>query len=274
VADEPVLETETPQEGNEEDEELEIPEGDSLPREVVEKARKQAAKYRTERNDLKQFVDGLGGRDYVERLITATRTSEGVAQLFLEAGRSFGLSEDALRAMLEGKSDPASTVKPLAGDTDDDDDETPLTKKQLRELEARLKEEIAKPLSQQRAQDLAAQGARVIHETLEDLDITAQDDKKRVMRYVAEYMPEAGTPDEFNPQVLAAAVRRGYEDFNKDAELMAKNYREKKREAAGAPASLGNSSGAPTFKLPKEPRNSAEATQALEEWLSKQERGA
>lgn len=256
------------------DQDEELPSGDQLPRSVAEKARRQAAKYRTERNELKTFVDGLGGKEYVERLITATRTTEGVAQIFKEAGRAFGISDEVLAKLLSGESVVPAT-KPQEGSDDDDDDDTPLTKAELRKLKKELQDEIQKPLSQQRTADLAAQGARVIHQTLEELGADTDTDKRRVMRYVSDFMPEAGSPDEFDPVILAEAVRKGHEAFEKDFEAASKGYLSKKRQAAGAPGGLGNAGAeAPTFKIPKEPRNSKEASEALEKWVRSQERGA
>lgn len=247
---------------------------EQYPKSALQKVRQEAARRRTEARDLKTFIDSLGGREYVERLVSATRTPEGVEQLFKEAGRARGIPDETLESILSGKSPvPGTGPKPDAEGEDDDDQ--PLTKKELKALEQRMKEEIARPLSQQRVADLAANGARTINETLEKLGVTDLPDKKRVMRYVGEFMPEAGSPQEFDPEVLAQAVRDGHKAYEDDIEAVTKTYLGRKREATSTPAGLGTGSNgsAPTFQLPKEPRNSKEASEALAAWVAKQDQG-
>jgi hypothetical protein len=247
--------------------------GDQFDRAYVEKLRGEAAKYRTNAREWEQFVERNGGKDYVERLVGSTRTPEGVMALWTQAGQALGLSMDDMNALVQGQPLSRSGKAALAAAAEEtEDDDHPITKKELENYLREMSERVTAPLEAQRQQDMASAGARTIFQTLDNLGVTNDEDRSDIIMLAEQIGKDMGVyeggPREYDPQALEESIKAAHELFNTRNERRAQDYLKRKREASEAPAGMGGGSSA-AFELPAEPKNTAEASKMMRSLLSR-----
>lgn len=245
--------------------EQELPQGDQFDRAYVEKLRNEAAGYRTKARDLESFMESSGGRERLERLVEATTTEEGVFSLFVEAGKKLGLGINELQSLFAGGA---------GDDEDEDDDDTddkPLTRRELEQLlEQKLEQEVRRPLTQQRQEQAIAEGERAVVQTLDQLGVTDDDDRRLIMRLAEDFAPPDGDPRAYDPRVLAESIRKAHEHFETLQSRYGERYVQRKRQTTTNPLT-GGGGGSPTMVLPKEPKNVQEAIDMIRHQQARQE---
>ena len=191
-----------------------------------------------------------GGKDTIEaahRLYEATRSEDGVVDLFIEAGKSLGLSMKDLQALF-GNGAPA----PEGEQGPEFDPDEPLTIGQFQELQRKQAEEQA-----QREQARIRQVAEsAVTSALKELDLDPASPTTRTILGLADPHVKG---DYGNPEAVAAAVRTGYAEFQAQVQKEHERYLATKAQQAQqvpqAPAG-----GAPPSEAPEpEPKDVAEA---------------
>ena len=191
--------------------------------------------------------EAYGGKDAVEAAISwhkAAQTEDGVTQLFIEAGRSLGLSMEQMEALFP---DPAAQ-----GQGTEEDQDRPLTAKEVREL---MDKEIRKPLEAQRQEATFAAARQTISETFKSLGVEDTATQQAILRLGDQHLDA----NDLSPTAVADAVRKGHESFQALVEANAQGYLKKKQEQAEAtPKSPAGGASAGSTTQP-EPQNVAEA---------------
>ena len=194
--------------------------------------------------------EAYGGKDAVEAAISwhkAAQTEDGVTQLFIEAGRSLGLSMEQMEALFP---DPATPGVMPQGTEEDPD--RPLTAKEVREL---MDKEIRKPLEAQRQEATFAAARQTISETFKSLGVEDTATQQAILRLGDQHLDA----NDLSPTAVADAVRKGHESFQSLVAANAQGYLKKKQEQAEAtPKSPAGGASAGSTTQP-EPQNVAEA---------------
>lgn len=190
-----------------------------------------------------------GGKDTIEaahRLYEATRSEDGVVDLFIEAGKSLGLSMKDLQALF-GNGAPA----PEGEQGPEFDPDEPLTIGQFQELQRKQAEEQA-----QREQARIRQVAEsAVTSALKELDLDPASPTTRTILGLADPHVKG---DYGNPEAVAAAVRQGHSEFQ--AQVQAEHERYLKTKAAQAQAVPQAPAGSSAAEAQEpEPKDVAEA---------------
>ena len=199
------------------------------------------------------FAD-FGGRDVVEQAIRVhqlTQSDEGVVQLFIEAGRSLGLSFDQMEALFRGEALPAA---------EEEDLDRPITARELREME----EQRAAQAAAARTQEAAATAQRAIQSTVTELGLTMEDPATKL---ILQYGDKHFDRNDLSPEAVRNAVLRGHAEYQADLDKQARAYLAKKREKAGAVPSAPAGASAPSGESMPEPKDSAEAAARVRKML-------
>lgn len=190
--------------------------------------------------------EAFGGKEAVEaahRLYEASRTEDGVIQLFIDAGRSLGLGLKDIQALFD-KDSGGEEVEPP-------DPDEPLTRREFEEALARQQQTLA----ERQAAAEAAIARKAVQDTLGTLGLDPNDPTtKIVLQFGDQY-----TKGDLSPENVANAVRRGHADYLAAVERDAKKYLEKKVAAAEAVPSAPAGAAAPAEPPAAEPRDVAEA---------------
>lgn len=189
-----------------------------------------------------------GGKDTVEaatRLYEASRTEDGVIQLFIEAGRSLGLGLKEIEALFTGAA-PAAEGEP---EPEFDPDE-PLTYGAFQEMQRKQAEAAAA----QQAAAAQATAKEAVRTTVEALGLDPADPATKVILQFGDNHIKG----DFSPENVAKAVRQGHADYLAQVERDAQAYLQKKAaQAAAVPqAPAGTPAASPA---PVEPMNTSEA---------------
>lgn len=226
------------------EEDLEIPEGDTFPRQYVEEVRDRYAKERVKRRDIEKQLEEYGGLDAVREAVglqQAMQTEEGVIDLFIEAGRALGLGVREMEQLFgEGRAGGGGEGE------EEEDDSRVLTLAEARRL---LEEEVRGPLHAERMAEQEQAARKTVASTLKELGVDDQRAMQAVLQFGDRYLPQQYTTDD-----VAAAVRRGYEDWVSLMEEQGQKYRQKKAgQKQGVPKKpAGTSAGVPPYEPPKD----------------------
>lgn len=265
-------ESQPPQGGTDEeslelDLESELPDDPEALKAELKKVRGEAAKNRIARREAEKVFDEFGGRDTVQRVMGATKSTQGLTQLFIESGQAVGIDRARIMAMLSGTTDDSKPAGASTTKDDDPDDDAPLTRKEYQALKAELEAQIRGPIESQRTEDLVRAGERTIFDTLEAEEITDPKEQSRVLKFVEDHAPQAGDPDEFDPSRIRQAVKAGIKDYRDFQEEAGTNYLKRKEQASDG-ASRGSATGVGTLKVEKEPQSVEEAAAMARKLLS------
>lgn len=172
-----------------------------------------------------------GGKDAVEaatRMYEATRTQEGVVDLFIEAGKALGLNLQQMQALFGVEETPPEEVDP----------DEPLTIGQFQEMQRRQEEE-----AQRREQErIKATATKAVQETTAALGLKIGDPVTQTVLQLAD-QHVAGNYGDYD--AVAKAIRQGHADFQalveqeKQKALQAKHEQAQQVPSApsgGAPA--------------------------------------
>jgi hypothetical protein len=196
----------------------------------------------------------FGGRQEVERALRMyqhAQTDDGVVDLFLEAGRSLGLSHEAMQTLFNDLAGEA----PEAPDPDE-----PLTRGEFQaELERRQQAAAAAE-----AQRVRATAEAAVQQELTALGLKVDDPQTQVILTLGDRHLKGKT----DAESIRAAVRAGHADFQAQVETEAKRYLQTKQQQAASVPSAPAGSGAPAEPPPAEPRDVAEAIKAVRRRLA------
>lgn len=195
----------------------------------------------------------FGGREAIEaahRLYEASRTEDGVIQLFLDAGRNLGLSLKDMQAFFEAQGGPVEEVE-------EEDLDEPVTRRELREAEQRRQQEAA----EKRAAEQRTQHATVVRSVVADLNVP----EKSVQAVLA--LADQHMKGEPNTESITAAIRAGWADFQAEAQVIADRILAEKREQAAKVPSAPSGAAAPATAEEPEPQNAMEAIKRVRERL-------
>lgn len=175
-------------------------------------------------------------------------TDEGITSLFIEAGRSLGLGDEAIRGLFGQGAEPAPGP-------DDDDLDTVLTKREALEL---LEQKVLEPQAEaarREAEEAHAEHVRsTIHSTLDALEVVDDDDiRMSVLQISNRFLPTDRDPTDAD---IEKAIKQGVETFQaKIGEEAAKRLAEKREVRDAQPKVVtGGGGGAgepvepPTFE--------------------------
>lgn len=250
-ASEPVEETWDDPEALPEDQDL-------FPRSYVEELRDREARYRIKARDSVTQLDEFGGVDAVRAAVElhqSLQTDDGVVSMFIEAGRALGLGVDQLEALF-GESAAESGTEQSALDGLNDEDE--ISVKDARaliaaEVERAIQSKVVAPQAEQEYAEAVQTAQRTVRDTVAELKI-ADEDVDGVLSAGQKYLKDG----DLDPANIAAAVRRGHEDYEKAlAQRAEKRLQAKAKVKETVPSSTGASTPGGTA-LP-EPQNSEEA---------------
>lgn len=187
--------------------------------------------------------------DEAKNLRNQLQTDDGVVAMFIESGRALGLGVEKLEGLF-GEAEVA-----LNKDAEEQGDK-PLTKA---EIMAIVQKEVLTPLQQQQAQAAQANARATIDTTVRSLGMDPKADAKDVdlvLRLADKYVGE----NDFNPERIADAIRKGFDEFGElSAERKAKYVKDKRETKDKVPSSTaGTTSAGAGTQLP-EPKNVKEA---------------
>lgn len=189
----------------------------------------------------------FGGKESVEaahRLYEASRSEDGVIQLFIEAGRSLGLGLKEIEALFTG----AQVAEEAAVEEIDLDE--PLTMGAWQELQRKQ----AEATQAQQAAAAQATAKEAVRTTVEALGLDPTDPATKVILQFGDNHIKG----DFSPENVAKAVRQGHADYQAQVERDAQAYLAKK-VAAGAAVPKAPAGTPAAEPAAAEPQNTSEA---------------
>lgn len=265
----PILEPDPvtgPAEGDEPDPWAEF---DALPddqetfdREYVEALRERAETVRTAG---KGYAD-LGDPDVVKEAVELKemlKSEEGVISLFVESGQALGYGVKELEAFIDsevGKAAVAAVEEP------DPDDDLPMTRGEFKaQMDQAIKDRVEKPALERQESDRQRDAKATVDQTLADLKVTDPDEARAVLAYGQAHLGA----DDWSPESIRAAVRRGHEELQAQIKKQSQEYLKGKKESkAKQPGSIG-AGGSPGGTEPEEAQSVEEAKARVREKLRK-----
>lgn len=190
----------------------------------------------------------FGGRDTVEaaiRLYEASKTEAGVVDIFVEAARAIGLSNEQIQALFaDGEATPE----------DDVDLDEPMTRRQWLEEQERLRQES----QQTEAQRTHTAASKAVAETFTKLGLDG-DDNADARALVLTLGEKHFDRNNVSPEAAAAAVRAGHAEYLATIERESKRYLKEKVEVAETVPSAPSGAGPAAEPPAAEPKDVAEA---------------
>lgn len=186
-----------------------------------------------------------GGKEAIEaahRMYEASRTDDGVIQLFLEAGQALGLGLKELQTLFAD----------LGGEVPEEPDpDEPVSRREFQET-----------LSKQQQAETERQAARVreaasvaVQDTVKSLGLDPKDPTTTLVLQLA----DKHMKDDFSAEAISAAIRQGHADYQAQVEKAAQAYLARKQAAAEAVPQAPAGNAAPAESAPAEPKNVTEA---------------
>lgn len=210
----------------------------------------------------------FGGKENVEAAITLAQgftTEDGLKAIFAETAQALGISPDQAGALLTGQA-PQQPAQQPSGDEEQQQelsDDDVLTWGEARErFEQMLKERVG-PIEEQAQQQQAtarqAAAAQATQSTLQELNLDPTDeDQQGFIEQVKIAASAHLAADDWNPEHIKNALRKGYEEHTAYLERQARKYLESKaNDADSVPQTLGGGSGG--GEPVEEPQNIQEA---------------
>lgn len=195
-----------------------------------------------------------GGKDAVEaavRLYEATRSEQGVIDLFIEAGKSLGLSLQQMQGLFGVEETPAE---------EEVDPDEPLTIGQFQEMQRKAQEEAER----QEAERVRAVATKALNDTLDALGLKREDPVTQAILQLADQHVNGNYGDY---DAVAKAIRQGHADFQALVEQeKAKALQAKHQQAQSVPSAPAG--GAPPAEPAEpEPKDVAEAIKQVRKRL-------
>lgn len=195
-----------------------------------------------------------GGKEAIEaahRMYEASRTDDGVIQLFLEAGQALGLGLKELQTLFAD----------LGGEVPEEPDpDEPITRKEFQETLTKQKQAEAER-QQARVQQAAAVA---VQETVSSLGLDPKDPTTTLVLQLA----DKHMKDDFSAEAISAAIRQGHADYQAQVEKAAQAYLTKKAATAAAVPQAPAGNAAPAEAAPAEPKNVTEAIAQVRQRLA------
>jgi hypothetical protein len=188
------------------------------------------------------------------RLYEASRTDEGVVDLFIEAGRALGLTTEQMGALFNVELEKPEEIDP----------DQPLTVAQFQEFQRQQQEAAQAAQRQAYVQQVKAEASRALHASVQEIGLDMQNPATPyVLQLGDKYLPKDQPP---TPDAVRNAVQRGWADYQVlTQQAQAKYVGDKKAQAASVPGAPAGS-GAPASAAEPEPKNVAEASERF--WKS------
>lgn len=194
------------------------------------------ADLQTRASEALTHLEKWGSPDDVNRALEidrALRTEEGVTSLFVQAGRSLGLSPEQLDALFApAEVAPAETQEEV-------DPERVLTWKEAQELfQEQFKAAQTSTAAQQQEERQVEVARTAVSSTLTELGLTDQAEIDAVLAAGQRHLPDG----DFDPDHIKAALRKGFTDYETAVKARATKYLGTKIEQAQTlPGSIGAS---------------------------------
>lgn len=188
----------------------------------------------------------FGGIEQVRQYqaaVNAWGTEEGLTVAAVEALRGLGFETDVIESLFNWQEEPPAD--PLA----DIDDDTPLTKadvqrllvEQQRRFDQRVGQ-VEETFEEAQERQRFEQATHAAVGALQALGVNNDADKQGVITLAQAYI----APDEWDPEVIANAVRRGHADWQSIVNARAEEYlRTKQGQRDSLPRNIGGVSTSP-----------------------------
>lgn len=198
----------------------------------------------------------FGGRESVEaamRLYQTAQTEDGVIQLWIEAGRTLGLTVEQMQRLWD------EAPAPGAEQPEFDPDE-PLTKAEWLEFQRQQQEAQQRAAWEYQQAQARAAATQTLHATIQELGLDMNDPAtKDILAFGDRYFDRQN----MNPENVREAVRRGHADYQAAIQRAQQQYVQQKKNTK-VPSSPSGAS-APSTPPPDEPQNVAEAIKRFRE---------
>lgn len=237
-----------------------LPEGDSIPRQLVEDIYGRAQGFASDLAslaDLREITDEAGGVDRVRQSLTYADlmdSQDGQAYLAVHLLRGFGVSDQEIADLIEGKEQGGRTgPAPATLPPSDNGDQPPpaVTEDRIRELLSEHENATRQLLTQQSRETIMNQSSRVLDTVLAEANIPNKGRARDVVLYLID--SRLG-PDEIAPDAVKTA-----------AEWAIGEWRKLLGEAANGPTTktpprpLTGGGGAGTTPTPTPPKDFEDA---------------
>lgn len=238
---------------------VEVPEGEYIPRGTITEARNRYANERKKRLEYEKSLEEWGGADTVKQAIewvNWAQTEEGAVDLWVQLGQKLGLGIREMEALF--KDAEAAGAAGGAGDEVIADDQV-ITMAEARKLiEAELREKVEAPRTKEQQ---ATQARETVASVLNELGVDDETDAGDILQLGDKYLP-TGSMD---PKEIAAAVRKGYADWERLVGERAQAYVKKRAELNGGVPKAPAGGGAPANPPPEPPKDVEEAKRRVRE---------
>lgn len=197
--------------------------------------------------------EAFGGREKIaeaQRVYELTQTDEGVVQLFIEAGRSLGLSFEQMEALFNAQQAAGAPVE------DDEDLDAPLTKREWMEQQRAAQAAAAEAAAAQSRQGAVAAAQQSIAATFAELGVEMDSEAAKVVLQFGDQHFDRQNP---TPENVRAAVLRGHAEYTAFLDKQSREYLKAKREKAASVPKAPVGASAPATAAPDEPKSAAEA---------------
>lgn len=235
---------------------------DLFPRKYVEELRDREAKYRIKARDFNTQFEEYGGSDAVREAVELKQqlsTDDGVIAMFIESGRALGLGIKDMESLFGQAAEAAGSGGTELDGLEDTDTLTVADARRM--VQEAIQQQVIAPQQEQQFQGQVAEAQRAVHDTIAELKIPAED-IDAVLVAGQKYLPDG----DYDPAHVAAAVRRGNEDYNAQMEKRAAAYLAGKKTVVDTtPSSTGASTSGGTA-LP-EPKSVEEGSKRARERL-------
>ena len=206
----------------------------------------EAGSETTESDPFSEF----GGRETVQaayQLHQQTQNEEGVIDLFIQTAKALGLGDREIEALFADQQQQKQTT------TEEDDPDRLVTARELREWMTQQQQTAQQQVEQQ----AVAHAQATVNATLKALGVNPESDDK-AERERAEAILRFGDPyltkGDYDPSHVEAAVRKGWDAYERAVEAGARAYVARKKAARDSTpkAPAGGSSGGSTISSPKD----------------------
>lgn len=239
---------------------VEVPEGEYIPRGTITEARNRYANERKKRLEYEKSLEEWGGADTVKQAldwVNWAQTEEGAVDLWVQLGQKLGLGIREMEALFK-EGEAAGAAGAGVGDEVIADDQV-ITMAEARKLiEQELREKVEAPRTKEQQ---VTQAREAVSTVLNELGVDDQTDAGDILQLGDKYLP-AGSMD---PKEIAAAVRKGYADWERLVGERAQAYVKKRAELNGGVPKAPAGGGAPANPPPEPPKDVEEAKRRVRE---------
>ena len=205
--------------------------------------------------EIDPFQD-FGGRQNVEqalKLWEAVATEDGVVQVFIEAGRSLGLTPEQMQGLF-------GEVQEI----EQPDPDAPLTRAEWEAWQRQQQEAVQVQQYQQAVQQVRAEASQAVHKAVGEIGLDMENPATQYVLQLGDKYLDKSTPP--SPEAVRNAVQRGWADYQVLTQQAQQQYVNTKRTQAASVPGAPSGASAPSSSADPEPKNVAEASERF--WKS------